>query len=433
MNGQSFTIMLLLVTLGAGCSTTSSCQYDIPAVPANRVPVEFLGRPRSEMQQVSISRLRQPPPSVYQLAPDDILGIYIENVLDNNNSSDDRAYRSGPPVHFPESGDQPPAIGYPVPVREDGTLSLPFIDPIVVDGMTVSQATDAIRRAYTIEKKILIPGKDKIIVTLMHRRKHRVIVIREESGGKEGITKRGTGETVDLPAYENDVLHALNETGGMPGLDAKNEIFVIRSGGVDGYEYDALIGMIQSCRQPCECPPELPDPENVTRIPIRYYPEQVPRFAQQDIILETGDIVYIPARDSEKFYTGGVMAGGEHLLPRDYDLDVMKAIAVAGGPVGSAGAGISQIGGQQAGRSSGRPGGLIGPSKLVVLRKNDCGQEIPIEIDLNRAVTDPSHRILVQPEDTLILQYTLHEEIMNTLLSMIQFNILFNGFRGSGF
>ncbi len=38
----------------------------------------------------------------------------------------------------------------------------------------------------------------------------------------------------------------------------------------------------------------------------------------------------IQSRDREKFYTGGVLGGGEHLLPRDYDLDILVAIAIAG-------------------------------------------------------------------------------------------------------
>jgi hypothetical protein len=43
-----------------------------------------------------------------------------------------------------------------------------------------------------------------------------------------GAAKRGTGKLVKLPAGENDVLHALAETGGLPGLDARNEIVIVR-------------------------------------------------------------------------------------------------------------------------------------------------------------------------------------------------------------
>lgn len=427
---HSWKLLLLIaaVTFPAGCSSTGGIGgCDIPAVPANRLPDEFLSRPKSQMNELSLNRLRQTTPDVYQLAAGDILGVYIETVLGSPDMP--------PPVTYPESGDQPPALGFPIPIREDGTLALPLIDPINVEGLTLTQATEAIQRAYTIGKKILPEGKDRVIVTLMRRRKYRVLVVREEGGGREGVTKRGTGMTVDLPAYENDVLHALNETGGFPGLDAKNEILIIRGDFQQGVDRDKMIAAIQSCQQPCECPPELPGDPNVTVIPIRYYPENVPTFKEEDVILKTGDIVYIPTRETERFYTGGILGGGSQLLPRDYDLDVLAAVAEAGGQVSTGGTGIAQIGGNRGG-GGGRGGAGAGgapASNLIVLRKLECGGQIPIRVNLNRALVDPSERILVQPEDTLILRYTLLEEVYNAALSLIQFNFLFNGLQGGGF
>ena len=162
--------------------------YDIPAVPAYRVPASFLGRGRESMQELSLNRLGQGRPIAYQLAPGDILGVYIEFILGDEESA--------PPVHFPEAGDQPPAIGYPIPVREDGTLALPLIDPLPVEGLTLEQATEKIRRVY-VEKEILQRGKDKVIVTLMRRREYRVIVIREEGGGVN-LRDHGVEVWVDL-------------------------------------------------------------------------------------------------------------------------------------------------------------------------------------------------------------------------------------------
>lgn len=412
---------VLLCFVQTGCT---SLDCDVPAIQASRTPREVLGRPRADMQQITISRLRQNPPPVYQLGPGDVLGMYIEFVLGEEGES--------PPVHFPEEGDQPPALGYPVPVREDGTLALPLIQPVKVEGLTLEQATEAVRSAY-LNAQVLQAGRDKVLVTLMRRREYRVLVIREEEGAAEGVTKRGTGTIVDLPAYENDLLHALNETGGLPGLDAKNEVLIMRGGFQDGMQRDLMVAHIKSTRQPCECPPVVPDDPNTTRIPIRFHPEDVPLFKEQDIILKTGDVVYIPSRETEKFYTGGVMKGGEHLLPRDYDLDVLGAIAVAGGPVGSGGSGLSSIGG--GGNRSGTGNGpVIGknPSKLLVIRKLKCGGTLAIKVDTNRALTDSSQRILVQPEDTLILQYTITEELYNASLNLIQFQFLFSGLSGQG-
>ena len=150
------------------------------------------------------------------------------------------------------------------------------------------------------------------------------------------------------------------------------------------------------------------------------------------LFLKTGDIVYIPSREQERFYTGGLLGGGSRLLPRDYDLDVIGAVSEAGGQVGGTGTGIQNFGGPGGGRGGGA-GGSIPASNLIVLRKLECGGQIPIRVNLNRALVNPSERILVQPEDTLILRYTLTEEIYNAALSLVQFNFLFNGLRGGGF
>lgn len=420
-----YSLLALIATWGTSGCANMRYGCDLPAVPAHRVPLEVMARPRADMQQISITRLRQNPPDVYQLGPDDVLGIHIPFVLGKEDEP--------PVVHFPEQGDQPPALGYPIPVREDGTLAVPLINPVKVEGLTLAQAQDKIREEY-VAADILKEGKEKIVVTLMRRRMYRVSVIREESGNVAGggqasiaigSSKRGTGVTVDLPAYENDVLHALNLTGGMPGLDAKNEIYILRGSSEDAARRDELLAALKAAKNPCDCPcPEPPD-AHVIRIPLRFYPEDVPQFVEKDIILQTGDIIYVPTREREIFYTGGALGGGQHPLPRDYDLDILGAVALAGGPMGGTGTGIRGFGAMGGGGFGGnRAGGLFPPSHMIVLRKLPCGGQIPIAVNLNRALVDPGHRILIQPEDTLILRYTFQEEILTLASSLFQVNYL---------
>ena len=393
------------------------------SVPARSVPGIVLTRPRSDMQEISLSRLRQTPPDHHQLGPNDILGVYIENVLGKTGEP--------PPVNFPEDGERDPSIGFPIPVREDGSIALPLIPPMKVEGLTIEQVTNLVRKAYTQDQKLLPSGKDRIIVTLIKRRTYQVLVVREESGSKDGVTKRGDGAMIDLPVYENDLLHALNATGGLPGTDAKNEVLIIRDDGKRGARYDQFVSQVKMSKMPCQAPPIIPDAPNVIRIPLRFHPDQPPTFTEQDIILNKGDIVMIQSRESEKFYTGGVLGGGEHLIPRDYDLDVLGAIAMAGGPVGSAGNVFSSsqrrgMGG--GGGGSGARTGPVPPSQAIVIRKLPDGSQIPIKIDLNRALTDSSERILIQPDDIVMVRYTCAEEVINTALSLLQINIL-TGFR----
>ena len=422
---------LVLLAIAGATIVQSGCTT-IRGVPAARLPDMVKARTKANLIEISLTRLRQTPPDVYQLAEKDVLGIYIQNVLGNAEEA--------PPVNFPEDASQAPAIGFPIPIREDGTLALPLVDPIQVAGLTVTQATEAIRKAYTEDREILVKGEDRIIVTLMRRRHHRVLVVREESGNQGasngitsvlGQTKKGAGFAIDLPAYENDLLHALNETGGLPGLDAERYVLIYKGGFSGSAERDAMVASLNGGIGQCGCRIPLPDDPNVIKVPIRFYPEEVPQFEERDIILEDGDVVYVPSRDRERYYTGGVLAGGEHLIPRDYDLDVLQAVSIAGGSFG-AGTGLGALGGGGGGGGAGNiygnaTGGAIAPSRAIVLRKlPNCGTEVPIEVNLKKALTDPSERILVAPEDTIIVRYTVWEELANVALGLFQFNYFLN-------
>ena len=427
---------LALLAALSGCESLGvggpGAGYHVDAVPARRLPPALLGRPREDQIEISKARLRQQPPEVYELGPGDVLGVYVETILGNEEEV--------PPVNFPEDASLPPSIGFPIPVRDDGAISLPLVPPIEVAGLTIGQAEQRIREAYIPD--FLANEDAKIIVTVLRQREYRVIVIREEAGGVirtgprggggDSGLKRGTGSVVDLKAYENDLLHALAETGGLPGLDARNEVLIYRGGSQGSPERDAMVAafMAGNAGIPRECRlPPPPDPDAI-RIPLRYYPENPPTFDEEDIILNSGDIVLIQARDSEKYYTGGVLGGGEYLLPRDYDLNILQAIAVAGGDVGQSGTGVASLGNRGGALGGGnRGGGPCGPSRALVVRQiPGCG-EVVIRVDLNQALTDPRERILVQPEDVIIVQYTLPEEIANATLGLLPFYLLGNGLR----
>ncbi|MFK7818682.1 MAG: polysaccharide biosynthesis/export family protein [Planctomycetaceae bacterium] len=415
----------LLSVIGLSGCTSTGLFDDYGAIPVNRLPVQLLNGERKESyEDVSFLRLRQDPPQVYKLDAGDILGIYIENILGGEEAL--------PPVQFRDETGLPPAIGYPVPIREDGTIALPLIEPINLQGLGLVEATNKIRDAY-IRGEVLQEGKDGTIVTLIKQRTTRVTVIREEAGSVADVTKRGTGTVVDLPAYENDVLHALNMTGGLPGTDAKNEVLIYRGLYNDSAQYEQVVTSLCQNNDPCFCDESpRPDPPNLIRIPLRYNPATPPTFTKDDVILQEGDIVVIRARDNEVYYTGGLLGGGEHLLPRDRDLDVMAAIAVTGGTLGRTGTGVGQIGNRGGGGLGGFGGGggqFCDPSQLVVLRKLPCGQQLAIKVDLDQAIRNPAERILVQPNDILILRYTLKEEIGNLVLGLAPSFLIGNGLR----
>ena len=409
-------VLLLLIGVSMAASGCTALVSPIDAIPADRLPAQFLVAPRANKVPIDLARLRQETPDEYLLDAGDILGVSIESILGKEGEP--------PPFHFPEQGsDLPPAIGYPIPVREDGTVSLPLVPPVPVRGLTLTQAREVIRKAYMEDMDIL--KEDRIIVTLIRERRIRVIVVRQDgvssaqnAGNGQVVNSRsdlsGRGFTLDLPAYKNDLLHALAETGGLPGVNAKNEVKIMRGTDVDFRERDRFVQEFYQQHyndaDPCYCPPPLPEDANVLRIPLRLNPGEVPSINEQDIILNDGDIVYVESRETEVFYTGGLLPGGEHPLPRDYDLDVLAAVAMSRGAIGAQSQGNG--GGGGIGGSIQGIGGAP-PSELIILRKLPCNQQVAISVNLNDAINDPSSRLLVAPGDTLILRYRPREEVLN--------------------
>ena len=234
--------------------------------------------------------------------------------------------------------------------------------------------------------------------------------------------RQGAGFVLDLPAYKNDLMHALAQSGGLPSLKAKNEVKILRRSQVNSRDRDAFVQAFYAqyeCNR-CMTPPPLPDDPSAIRIPLRYPPTEIPQFNEDDVILQDGDIVYIEARDTEFFYTGGILPGGQFPIPRDYDLDIMGAMALAGQGVG----GTKSTGGGAAATLLGGGFGGASPTQLYIFRKLRNGKEVTISVDLVEALNNPSQRLLIQPGDTLILRYKPCEEILNfSLIGFFTFGI----------
>jgi hypothetical protein len=160
---------------------------------------------------------------------------------------------------------------------------------------------------------------------------------------------------------------------------------------------------------------------NVVKIPLRVGPtDPIVQLTERDVILNSGDVVFVRSRQTEVFYTGGLLPSGQWPLPRDYDIDVLQAIALAGGNIGSA-AGSSDVG--VFGAGGGAP--LFPATRLIVIREM-CGETIPIEVNLRRAAVDPSERIRIDAGDYILLEYTPLELIGNILISNFRVNYFLN-------
>lgn len=401
-------LLACAVMLSSGCARHCPPLTTVPACKVRNATCCV----NEDAEKINFLTLRRKPPESYVLGGGDTLGIYIQGITGDKDTP--------PPVHFPEDPGLQPALGYPVPIRDDGNISLPLIDPIKLEGLTLAQAEDRIREAYTKDKEILLEGSDKIIVTLIQRRTYNVLVIREDSTDSREISfrnnevflddeRQGQTHSIELPAYENDVLHALSETGGMPGEGAVNEIIIIRDGLNLGMSSPGAIISADDVNSPGM------SQANVTRIPIESTDGILPELTEQEITLNDGDVIFIEGRKRDVFYTSGLLEGGRFPIPRDYEIDVLEAIAIAGGS-------------GRSNRTAGSRGtGVIPPTRVLILREHNC-QFCTIEVDLRCVKSDPSQRVIIQPGDIISLEFRPNEAALNTIVSVFQFGSVFRLF-----
>lgn len=520
----------------------SGCAAFVPlkGIPVRKLPWEYMGQSRENMETIDLTMLSQTPPLAHLVDSGDILAVYIEGMLGK--------IEEAPPVYIPQNPDSYPALGYPIPIRDDGTISLPSLRPIFVRGMTVAQIEETVRRAYT-DEQVIQPGRERILISLQKIRTHKVTVLRQETSNAQvvstlgqgglvlGESKKGTGQIVALAAGENDVLRALTLTGGLPGLDAQNAIFILRrprrpammpintirpvanrsstpirlvngtsqeygvypntaaipeqgtaypayghslpsdpaqqsielesqtyepapwnqgtppefvQGGYSPPQGVAPITQMKGRRQlpappmheqgpalfqapgqiPEEAPPEpyvpaelqpyLSSGSQIIRIPIRLYPGEPTTFTEEDIKLYDGDIVFIESRESEVFYTGGLLGGGQFELPRDYDLGVLEAVSIAQGRSSGGGGGGAGFGNRIGGISALNQDISVSASTLIIIRKLPNGQRVNIKVDMNRVLRESSENIVIQPGDYLVLRY----KPMEAVAAFIERNLL---------
>ncbi|MDB5348568.1 MAG: hypothetical protein JWP89_6945 [Schlesneria sp.] len=429
MKSIAFGMLLLAFTfICTGCCTPSCIMSTRDAVPAYRLPMEFRACSREGMESIDLSLLsQQRPKDGHRLADGDLLAVYVANVLPPK--ADDLSTTFVPqsamgPYYPPYGRISTPAVGVPIYVGSEGKILLPLVGKVSVEGKNLEDATDIIRTAYE-KAGVIQEGRERVIVSLLRPRVHRVVVLRDDAQGTSPTfvpkiavpyTKIGRGEVLDLPAYENDVLHALSQSGGLPGLDVFSEVWIYRNRDAEQFDPAAVQEQIAKAGSSKDFIAKLKLTERqLVRIPLRVNPNAPLPFVKDDIILADGDIVYLPPREIENFYTGGQLPGSKIPLPRDQDMDVLEAVAYVNGSTGgpSTNGAIFRTG----------PGNVIPATQCLVVRKLPNGQQIRIRVDMNRALHDPNERLLVQAEDQVLLFFSPAEFTSNLLLNYIGFSV----------
>jgi len=432
MNSASFSGKLtsfLVSSFGAltlvssvGCHAITDVHKSIPA---SRLPGELCTEPREGRSVFPFTALGQVQPEAHLIGAGDQLSIYVFGVVPTGVDQAPVLQRTQPvnQRYYPPHGSVIGATtGLPVEVDHTGGVELPLVGRIQLAGLTLPEATEAVKKAYR-DKEVTKEDTERVQVSLISARVHRIVVLREDTPstqvalvqpGQVDHIHRGSADVVDLPAYENDLLHALAITGGLPGTDAAREIWIFKRSGLQ--DPHAICAEELQARTADFVEGEASD-NQVIRIPLTGCPGEGLPFTQADIQLDSGDVVYVPRRN-EYFYIGGLITGAKIPLPRDEDIDVIEAIALANGAVGGP---LGQSGQALAG---GTPGHMVRPTRVIILREMPDGRQLPIRVDLARAMTDQKERILIQSNDVVMLQFKPHQAIFNGALNIINFSFL---------
>ena len=405
-----------------GCHAITDVHQSIPA---SRLPCELCTEPREGRSVFPFTALGQEKPLAHVIGAGDQLSIYVYGVVPPGVDETPLLQRTQPinQRYYPPHGSVVGATtGLPVEVDHTGGVELPLVGRIELAGLTLTEATDFVKKAYR-DKKITKEETERVHVSLITARVHRIVVLREDTpttsvalvqpGALDRI-HRGSADVVDLPVYENDLLHALAITGGLPGTDAAREIWIFKRSGLQDPH---AIGAEDLQARTANFVEGEAATNQLERIPLTGCPGEGLPFTQADIQLESGDVVYVPRRE-EYFYVGGLVAGAKIPLPRDEDIDVIEAIALAngsvGGPLGQSGQALA----------AGTPGHMVRPTRVIILRELPDGRQLPIRIDLARAMTDQKERILIQPNDVLMLQFKPQQAVFNGVVNMFNWTFL---------
>ncbi len=369
------TILLCLgLPMLSGCwAPLRSC-----AIPATTLPDSYRIPMRTSGPPLNFSMLTIPPQPDYILGSGDVLEVTVRDLYPGSEVRPVRAQ-----------------------IMSNGEIHLPQVGAVRIGGLNLSQANAVITKAYAAG--FIVDPRTNVF--LVQKQMTSVLVLGEV--GAPGI--------YELPKYENDVAHALAAAGGLRD-DAAMEIQVHRRGNpgqtttqttgqktnptrtpsTDRVAPDIRSGSVLPVQwdEPISDEVLAQDPSHIFKIPLRGYMAEP--LTVDDIVLGPGDVIVVPSRKDEVFYVVGKLSptnfvrfnigarerdiGAGFLLPRDREIDVVTAVAMAGyiDPIDS-------------------------PTTVTVHRTGPNGQPVLIGVDLIRARYDRRETILIEPGDIVYL------------------------------
>jgi len=407
-------LLAILACAQTGCTSILDCSIRPGDLHFDAIPES-----RSTQIQIDHRLLGTPIDAEHTVTKGDVLGIYIADVLGDREELPQVAYPSFRTKNSPIE----PFVGQPIKVESDGTIKLPYVDPIYVEGMSLPQVRDTIATQYVNVGGLVKEGRSNVFVSLITPRFHRIYVVRQDtryntpgviSPSEQEISRRWSGTTLYLEPKEASVLTALMRTGGLPGIDAKNELWVMK--GVPKEELHT-VGIPNLKKLEGMTPMMIPkEGSKMIRIPLmQQLGEEFP-FTQEDVVLGDGDVVFLPRRDGDHFMTGGMLPSGRYPLPRDRDLDILEAIAISTGPQFGPGAGTRPP------NYAGGGKGILPPTDVVIIRRLATDRQIKIHVDLKKCLDDPSERVRIARGDLVLLKFKKREMAGNIAMNLFNLN-----------
>jgi len=379
--------LIVLLCLGStmGCYAPLRC----PAIPARCLPDSYRDRWRETAPRLNLASLTVPPTADYILGRRDVLEVTVPDLF--------------------EGAELRPMT---VQVMANGEIYLPLVGPVKVGGMNLMEAQEAITNAYAdgiLESPV-------VNVSLSEEATFTILVVGEVR----------TPGIYELRKFENDVGHAVAAAGGFTN-DAEEYLEVHRrlseTEKALGPEQPEEILQPPLPEQPSTWPWEFPkqlqdedarqsllqeletfdptpgDPKKVLKIPMRGLTPGVLRA--DDVTLNDGDVVHVPSRRFDVFWVVGQLdesnlvrfslgdrereLGAGLVLPRDRDIDVVTAVAMAGyiDPIDS-------------------------PTTVTVHRTLPNGSPMLIKVDLIAARYDKRETVLVERGDIIYVNPDAH-------------------------
>ena len=105
---------------------------------------------------------------------------------------------------------------------------------------------------------------------------------------------------------------------------------------------------------------------------------------------------------------------------------MIQALTLVGAPLANGGFTQNAFIGSAVNSGLGSPS----PALLTVLRPLSNGRQIPIKVDLNRALRDPRERLRVRGGDILVMQERPGEATLRYLTQTFRLNTAANTFQG---